>query len=273
MEEHGPYAVVVADMAMPGMNGIEFLGRAQLLAPKTVRIMFTGHPGPVTLMAAINSGQVFRFIPKPCQTEDLAKAVDDGIEQYRLATAEQELLETTLTRSVEAMTGILEVLDPTMFSVARALADRAVQVARALGARDPWSIHLAALFSPLWIHVLEAGARARTVDENLADPVGAQALASAVAKAADLVQPIARLEEVALIIRYLGRGADGSGFPAGALPAEGLPLGSRILRTLLDFHIVETRLHSREVALEHLRLQGQRYDPQVLAALAGIFGH
>ena len=116
MEEHGPYAVVVADMAMPGMNGIEFLKKAQVLAPDTIRIMFTGHPGPITLLAAINSGQVFRFIPKPCPPEELAKAVDAGLEQFRQVTGERELLEATLTRSIEAMTGILEVLDPVAFS-------------------------------------------------------------------------------------------------------------------------------------------------------------
>ena len=271
MEEHGPYAVVVADMAMPGMNGIEFLKRAQVLAPDTIRIMFTGHPGPITLLAAINSGQVYRFIPKPCQTEDLAKAVDDGIEQYRLVTGERELLETTLTGSIEAMTGMLEALDPVTFSSARTLAGRAVQVGKALGVKDLWSINLAALFSPLWLLPLEPGARLKTVDENLADPVGAPALARAVGRAADLVQPIPRLEAVALIIRHLGRGFDGTGSPEGSLAGEDLPLGSRILRTLLDFNAVEARVKSREVALEHLRLQGERYDPQVLAALAGIF--
>jgi response regulator RpfG family c-di-GMP phosphodiesterase len=271
MEEHGPYAVVVADMAMPGMNGIEFLKRAQILAPATIRIMFTGHPGPITLLAAINSGQVFRFIPKPCQTEDLAKTVDAGIEQYRLVTAERDLLETTLTGSIEAMTGMLEALDPATFSCARILAERAVQVARAMGARDAWSINLAARFSPLWILPLEAGARVKTIDENLADPATARALSQAVEKAADLIQPIPRLEDVAQLIRYLAKGFDGSGCPGGDLTGESLPLGSRILGTLLDFNILETRVKSREVALEYLRLKGQRYDPKVMAALAEVF--
>jgi len=75
MEEHGPYAVVVADMAMPGMNGIEFLQKAQVLAPDTIRIMFTGHPGPVTLLEAINNGQVFRFVTKPCGAASLTTMV------------------------------------------------------------------------------------------------------------------------------------------------------------------------------------------------------
>lgn len=270
MEEHGPYAVVVADMAMPGMNGIEFLGKAQLLAPDTVRIMFTGHPGPITLLAAINSGQVFRFVSKPCPPEELAQAVDAGLRQYRMVTAERELLEATLTGSIEAMTGMLEVLDPVAFTCARRLADRAWKVGRALGAPEVWSIRLAALFSPLWLLALPATARGRTVAENLADPGQAEVLAGAVDKAADLVQPIPRLEEVSLVIRYLAKGFDGSGRPEGTMAGEALPMGTRILRVLLDFNAVESRVKDMAVALEELRLRGGPYDPLVLAAVASV---
>lgn len=260
MEEHGPYAVVVADMAMPGMNGIEFLEKAQVLAPDTVRIMFTGHPGPVTLLAAINSGQVFRFIAKPCSPEELARAVDAGLAQYRLATAERELLEATLCGAIGAMTGLLELIDPGTSYRARDLADRAGRVARALCAQDAWAITLAALYSPLWLLPL----RGREDDPA--------ALAAAVAKAAELVEPIPRLEEVARIIRYLGKGFDGSGLPEGPPRGADLPLGSRILRAVLDFGAVEERVKSLEVALEELRMRTGRYDPRVLAAMATAFG-
>jgi DNA-binding NtrC family response regulator len=43
IQSSGPYAVVVSDMRMPGMNGIEFLEQARALAPDTVRIMLTGN--------------------------------------------------------------------------------------------------------------------------------------------------------------------------------------------------------------------------------------
>jgi len=175
-----------------------------------------------------------------------------------------------LTGSIEAMTGILEVLDPVACACARTLAYRAARVARALGAGDVWSITLAALFSPLWLPPMEAGSRLRTVAECLADPAGAQALPLAVEKAADLVQPIPRLEEVALIIRYLCKGFDGSGCPETPMRPEDLPLGSRILRALLDLGAVEGRAKDLEVAMGELRLQGRLYDPQVLAAVAGV---
>lgn len=272
MEEHGPYAVVVADMAMPGMNGIEFLREAQALAPDTVRIMFTGHPGPVTLLEAINNGQVFRFVTKPCGAEELGRAVDAGLAQYRMVTAERELLEATLIGSISAMTGMLEAVDPAASSAARVLAERAGRVAGLLGAEDAWSITLAALFSPLWVLPLPPEARRRAAAEGLEGPGEGGVLAAAVATAASLIQAIPRLEGVARILQYQGRGFDGSGFPASALAGEELPLGSRILRTLVDFGAVEDRVKSREVALEELRLRNGRYDPLVLEAVASVLG-
>ena len=89
---NGPYAVVVSDMSMPGMNGIEFLSEVQKMAPDTVRIMLTGHTDHETASAAINEGRIFRFLIKPCDLKRLAEALKAGIEQYRYLTAENELV-------------------------------------------------------------------------------------------------------------------------------------------------------------------------------------
>src|ERR1700682_6028519 len=69
LAERGPYAVIVADMRMPGMNGIEFLVRASEEAPDSVRLMLTGDADQQTSVEAINKGQIFRFLTKPCTRE------------------------------------------------------------------------------------------------------------------------------------------------------------------------------------------------------------
>src|SRR5713226_8642213 len=61
----GPYAVVLSDMRMPGMNGIQFLCRAQEIAPNSVRMMLTGNADQQTAMDAVNEGNIFRFLTKP----------------------------------------------------------------------------------------------------------------------------------------------------------------------------------------------------------------
>jgi len=91
IEENGPYAVVVADMNMPGMNGIEFLLAVQQQAPKTVRIMLTRTANQRTAIDAINQGNIFRFLNKPCPIEDLKHAVTAGIEQHQYILAASSL--------------------------------------------------------------------------------------------------------------------------------------------------------------------------------------
>ena len=98
MANKGPYAVIVADMQMPGMNGVQFLTRAEEIAPDTVRIMLTGNADQKTAADAVNQGHVFRFLTKPCAPEELALMLSAALKQYRLVTAERELLEKTLDR-------------------------------------------------------------------------------------------------------------------------------------------------------------------------------
>jgi DNA-binding NtrC family response regulator len=59
LDDRGPYAVVVADMRMPGMNGIELLKRVKAKAPETVCIMITSSSDQQT---AINDGHIFRIL-------------------------------------------------------------------------------------------------------------------------------------------------------------------------------------------------------------------
>ena len=85
-----PYAVVVADMRMPGMNGVEFLMRVKTVSPHSIRIMLTGCVEIDTTIEAVNQGNVFRFLTKPCSAEKLSAALQDGLNEYRLRAGELE---------------------------------------------------------------------------------------------------------------------------------------------------------------------------------------
>jgi diguanylate cyclase (GGDEF)-like protein len=86
----GPYAVVVADMRMPGMNGVEFLMLVKTVSPQSVRIMLTGCMEIETTIEAVNQGNVFRFLTKPCSATRLAEALHDGLNEHRLRVGELE---------------------------------------------------------------------------------------------------------------------------------------------------------------------------------------
>ena len=75
VQQNGPYAVIVSDFMMPGMNGIEFLSRVKKSNPDTVRMMLTGAADMPTAIRAVNEGSIFQFHPKPCPAETLCQAI------------------------------------------------------------------------------------------------------------------------------------------------------------------------------------------------------
>jgi|HubBroStandDraft_1064217.scaffolds.fasta_scaffold10250_2 response regulator RpfG family c-di-GMP phosphodiesterase len=78
----GPYAIVISDMHMPGMNGAEFLAQVRQLAPNTVRMLLTGFKDINLAIEAVNEGRIFRYLTKPCEKKDLVNAIELGLLQY-----------------------------------------------------------------------------------------------------------------------------------------------------------------------------------------------
>jgi serine phosphatase RsbU (regulator of sigma subunit) len=86
IKTNGPYAVVVSDFLMPGMNGIELLSRVRDVSPETVRMMLTGSSDMKTAIKAVNEGSIFQFHLKPCSADILRQAIKTGLRKYRKAT-------------------------------------------------------------------------------------------------------------------------------------------------------------------------------------------
>jgi DNA-binding NtrC family response regulator len=87
VRQRGPYAVVVADVRMPQMSGIELFSEIRKAAPETVRIILTGNADQQTAADAFSRGQVFRYLHKPCSPRVLAEALEAGLVQYALTAA------------------------------------------------------------------------------------------------------------------------------------------------------------------------------------------
>jgi len=102
-----PVAVVVADMRMPGMDGLQLLLRIRDISPDTVRIMLTGNTDQKTALDAINQGRIFRFFYKPCPAEVLGEAIDEAIAEYERKVAEREILDDTFADIDMDLTGVV----------------------------------------------------------------------------------------------------------------------------------------------------------------------
>jgi DNA-binding NtrC family response regulator len=98
----GPFAVVVSDMRMTGMNGAEFLARVRELAPQTVRMLLTGYRDLNRTIEAVNDGQIFRYLNKPCSKDELVSAIRLGLAKYQSDAEDDELINETRQRRMEA---------------------------------------------------------------------------------------------------------------------------------------------------------------------------
>lgn len=78
----GPFAIVVSDMRMPGMDGAQFLKRVRQLAPNTIRFLLTGQLDLHGAVSAVNEGGIFRLLMKPCQDEVLTEAITTALACY-----------------------------------------------------------------------------------------------------------------------------------------------------------------------------------------------
>lgn len=266
----GPYAVVVADMHMPGMDGVQFLTRVKEQAPDTVRMMLTGADDQRTAIQAVNEGSIFRFLSKPCPTEELAKALTAGLRQYRLVTAERELLEKTLAGSVRLLTEILGIIDTQSFSRAMGLRERIRSLCRSIAVTDTWEIEIAAMLAGIGHVAIPPMVTLKSRANKELTATEREMLVQIPQTGARLVANIPRLEGVSRIILYQGKHWDGTGFPADGVAGEAIPLGSRVLKLLQDLVQLEAVGQARAAVIGILRGRAGQYDPRLLEALASL---
>ncbi len=144
---HPDLAVVVSDYRMPGMNGVEFLSQVAQLRPDSVRILLTGEADTKAAGAAVNQGQIFRFLLKPCPAMILEKNLVSAIEHFRLKKGEKELLERTLRGSMEMLMDLLTLASPQAFSQSLSIYSTIKTLVRTLQLTNPWEFEIAGLLS------------------------------------------------------------------------------------------------------------------------------
>jgi response regulator RpfG family c-di-GMP phosphodiesterase len=271
IEKDGPYAVIVADMQMPGMNGIDFLKHAMEKTPDTVRLMLTGNADQKTAVDAVNHGHVFSFLSKPCPSESLEAALENALRQYELICAEKELLEETLNGSIKVLTDILAIVDPEAFGHAQRLREEVRAVAKWFGVPRAWEYELGAMLSQIGTVAIPPTVLSRFRAQQGLSATEKEMIASIPEIGANLIANIPRMGPVAEIVRYQRKNFDGTGFPSDSMAGENIPMGARILRVLSDLVRVESGRRTRADAFVQLKLKTGVYDPKVLEAVASCY--
>lgn len=274
LRNEGPYAVVISDMRMPQVTGLQVLAEAKRLSPDTVRIMLTGNNDQKTATDAVNAGEVFRFLNKPCPIEELSQTIQAAIRHYDRVTTERAILSKTLTGSVGLITEILSMVNPTAFGRAGRLRQLAKRLCEKLSIDDAWQIEVAAMLSqigcvavPEAILIKAAQGAPLTVEETIA-------LESYAKVGSQLVAKIPRLELVAEMIgKQSDRNLDPSNFP-GMGPHDDrkskIEFGAFVLRLLTDFDRFAEKLSMLDAIIKIQEQDPSPHPPELLEALSEL---
>ena len=120
LAQEGPFAVVISDYNMPGMDGITFLNEVYQRFPQTILVMLTGRAELNVAVNAFNNAHITRFLNKPCSREILQETLTEGLEQYRLRMSEQ-LLQAQLQQANQQLNQLNSQLESLVEQKTRAL--------------------------------------------------------------------------------------------------------------------------------------------------------
>lgn len=238
LRDDGGFSLVIADMRMPGMDGLEFIARARKIAPEAVYVMLTGNHDQKTAADAVNEGRVFRFLTKPVSREKLEETITQGCEQYRARLAERDVLERTLTGALATLIDVLRMARPGMFGNDQRRGKVAAFIGKATGAKSVWELEIAAMLS----HV---GSLSMPEDElplaaAIEDWTGEQK--EAVVRQAKLgAQMLRRIPRMGMVSRLIERQYDGmwAGHPRAEAGGERDPAVEEMVRVMQAATILE----------------------------------
>lgn len=274
IKEKGPFAIIVSDIKMPEMDGLEFLSLARERDPDGVRMILTGYADLENAMDAVNSGYIFRFLTKPCSQECLEGALESGLEQHRLLQARTEM--ASVRRIKDAMEGIVagfihlvEARDPYTAGHQRSVTTLSLAIAKDMGLDEDRLLGLRLAAS---VHDI---GKVYVPAEFLNRPGRLSAEEFAIIKTHpkvgyDILSPVDFPWPVARMVYQHHERLNGTGYPEG-VAGEDILLEARIMAVADVIDAISSHRPYRpgrglEIALEEIQSKaGEIYDPKVVS--------
>lgn len=265
--EEGPFAVIVSDMRMPGMNGAEFLARARAIAPDATRVMLSGQADLDAVVSAINEGGVFRFLAKPCAPSLVRKVLQEAVEHHHAVESERALVRTNLRHSADVLVECLGLIHPLAAAQSHRIEEVVRAVLPALGLEDTFDLEVAASLAwlgtlPLPAHLLGLVAVGATLDAEDQDVWRSHARIGA-----DLVAALPGLEGPAEMLRAQMSAPSPASVVGAPREWPRARLGAELLRLANDLLTEVRRAGDQALGLHELRA-AKRHPAALLEALA-----
>lgn len=284
--EKEPVSLIITDQRMPGMTGVQVLQEAVRIQPQAVRILLTGYTDIQALIDAINSGQIYKYVQKPWDSEDLKLTVKRAIESLELKQANERLI----LELKSAMSQLENISIGTIVALANALDAKcdytsghslrvsryAVSIAQklGLGVDEIKDVELTGILHDIGkIGVPESILwKPGRLDEEEQKIMSLHPVRSA-----EMIEEIEQFERVRLWVRHHHEHLDGSGYPDG-LAGNAIPLGARIVLVADAYDAMTSdRPYRNSIGYERASAElrkfcGKQFDPEMVEALLAVVG-
>lgn len=310
--ENGAIDLVISDMRMPEMDGARFLAQVRDRWPEVGRILLTGYADIESTVAAINQGEIYRYIAKPWNDGDVLLTVRDALERkflqrekarlealtlaqneelkalnasleekVQLRTQElalaNEKLKTSFMTSIRVFANLIELREGRMAGHSRRVADLARRIAgkMGLGAREAQDVFLAGLLHDIGKIGIPDHLLTKPETRMTAEERGVWRKHPI--KGEQALMALEELRNAARLIRAHHERFDGQGYPDGASGLT-IPLGARILSLANDYDglrqgtLSDRRMDEQEAMQYVIQGKNRRYDPQVVDAFVTLSG-
>src|ERR1700683_815110 len=267
IHSQGPYAAVISDMRMPGMDGVKFLARVGEVAPDTVKMILTGYSDVSALMGAVNQANIFQFLAKPCEPQVLANAIANASKQYRLVTAHQQIAASTLAGSIKMPTQVLAAVSPAAFAKSIRISHYVRHFVATLHLPPSWSYEAAAMLSQYGCIMLDHDLIRAAYSDTHLSAENRLRFETHPALASGLLANIPQLAPVAWMIgQQLLAGILQKSPQVPDMPEAVLAIGARMLRVAIAFDNLRMRGVPADEAVTRLQYRSG-FDRELVDAL------
>lgn len=268
IKDNKKIGLVISDMNMPEMDGIEFLTNVKRINPTITRIMLTGKADLNVAIQAVNEGSIFRFLTKPTNPDMLERIIDDGLEQYRLINSEKILLNQTLNGSLDILNEVLSLTNPVAFGRSSRIKKIVQHVLSVVNLENAWQYELAATFCLIGFISIPQPIQDKIYKNIDLEKSESELVDKTPQIAYDLIKRIPRFESIAEMIKNQNKPFNQ--YPAAA--EDPVSIGGQILKLAKDIDaLITSGLPQEEIKVKLIRDVERNYNPHLTVTLLNYF--
>lgn len=264
LEDDGPFAAIICDLTMPGVDGIEFLERAYAEAPETPRVLLTGNATLPASIDAVNRAQISTFLTKPVSPDELLRRIDQAVTEHEELVDDFDSGSEILEGSAEALMETLAIANPTAFSLTKRVSNLVDRYLERHPRSDAWEISMAARLCYLGSAALGADLSSRVLHGDELEMSEDLLVGCVAGFTVDIVARIPRLANVESILRH-HRSRPAPGDTAGAAG------GAALLGVVTTLSELEATMRSKHEAADALLSLEPPFDQTLVAQVLDLY--